>query len=133
MSASNYLELKVLDHVFGKATYTAPANIYVALCTSAPDDTSTGSTLTEANYTGYARKQTAPSDWNAASAGAISNANAITFDPCTVGTSSCTHFALVDAATTGNVLFWGALGATLAVSAGITPNIPAGDADITAD
>lgn len=133
MSASNYLELAILDHIFGKATFTAPSNIYVALCTSAPTDTSTGSTLTEANYTGYARKQTSPSDWASASAGAIENANAITFAACTAGSSSATHFALVDASSAGNVLYWGALGATLAISAGIVPEFAAGDLVVTAD
>lgn len=133
MSASNYLENAILDHIFGESTYSAPANIYVALCTTAPTDTSTGSTLVEATYTGYARKSTAASDWGAASGGQVSNTGAIVFNPCTAGTSTVTHFALVDASSNGNVLFWGALTASLAVSAGITPQFAIGELDITAD
>ena len=133
MSASDYLENKVLDHIFGKASYTAPSNLYVALCTEAPTDASTGSTIVEANYTGYARKQTSPSDWDAAASGLTDNANAIAFAACTGGSSDVTHFALVDAAADGNVIFWGALASSLAVSAGITPEFAAGDLDVTCD
>ena len=133
MSASNYLELEILDHIFGNGTYTPATNIFVALLTATPDDTDTGSTITEATYTGYARKSTAGSDWNTASAGAIDNANAITFDACTGGSSTITHFALCDASTAGNVLFWGALSSSFAVSDGVTPSFGAGALDTTAD
>jgi hypothetical protein len=36
MSFSNYLETKVLDHVFGATAYTAPATLYVGLYTATP-------------------------------------------------------------------------------------------------
>ena len=35
---SDYLEDKVLDHVFGGSAYTAPSPLYVALFTAAPSD-----------------------------------------------------------------------------------------------
>ena len=35
---SDYLEDKVLDHVFGGNAYTAPTTLYVALYTVAPTD-----------------------------------------------------------------------------------------------
>lgn len=116
---------KVLELLVGKTAFATPS-VWVALCTSAPTDASTGATLVEATYTGYARKSTAGTDWNAAVAGSpssITNANAIIFAACTGGTSSCTHFALVDSATTGagNVLAWGALGGTVVVSTTQTP------------
>ena len=131
-AASDYLELEILDHLFGKGSYTPPT-IYVALCTAAPNDASTGSTLTEATYTGYARKSTAAGDWNTASAGLTDNANAITFAACTGGSSTVTHFALVDAATNGNCLIHGALTGSLAVSSGITPEFAAGELDVSLD
>jgi hypothetical protein len=132
MSASNYLELELLDHVFGNGSYTPPT-VYVALLTATPDDADTGSTITEANYTGYARVSTSASDWATAAAGAIDNANAITFGACTGGSSDCTHFAMVDAASAGNVLFWGALDSTFSVSSGVTPSFSVGDLEITCD
>jgi len=130
--ASDYLENALLDHIVGKTSFTMPT-AYVALCTAAPTDASTGSTIVEANYTGYARKQTAGSDWATASGGATSNQAAITFDACTAGSSTVTHFAVCNAATTGQVLFFGALSASLAVSAGITPQFAIGALDVTLD
>jgi hypothetical protein len=133
MSASDYLELKVLDHIFNKTAYTAATTFYLALCTTAPTDASTGSTIVEATYTGYARKSFVAADLNAASAGATTNANAITFAACTGGSSTVTHFAIVDASSAGNVLFWGALTSSLAVSNGITPSVAASALSVTAD
>lgn len=130
--ASNYLENELLDHLFNKGAYTAPT-IYVALLTSAPSDTDTGSTITEASYTGYARKSTAAGDWNVAASGTTDNGNAITFAACTGGSSTVTHFALVDASSAGNLLCYGTLGSSLAVSNGITPEFAAGALDVSLD
>lgn len=107
-SFSDYLELKVLDHVFGDGAYTSPT-AYVALCTAAVSDASTGATITEATYTGYARIIINATDMSAASAGSKTNSAAITFAACTAGTSTITYFAVCDSVTTGagNVLMWG--------------------------
>lgn len=57
MSFSNYLENKLLDHVFGGNAFTAPSTLYVALLTSAPDDATLGSNMAEVSGsgTGYTR------------------------------------------------------------------------------
>jgi len=52
---SNYLAKKVLDHILGGSDYTRPSTVYLALCTARPKMDDTGSTITEANYTGYSR------------------------------------------------------------------------------
>ena len=52
-SFSDYLEAKVLDHVFGATAYTAPATIYYAAFTAAPSDSGGG---TECTGGSYARK-----------------------------------------------------------------------------
>lgn len=124
MPASNYLQAKIADHVVGKTSFTMPTNVYVALCTAEVTDTQTGSTITEANYTSYARVQTDGDDWNAYASDETTNANEITFPACTGGTSSVTHFAVLDASTNGNLLFFDALDspATLEVSTAITPS-----------
>lgn len=106
-SKSDYLENKILDHALGKTSFTMPSSVYLALCTVVPTDASTGSTITEANYTGYARKAVAGGDLNAAAAGVSTNSAAITFAACTVGTSTVIGFALCDALTGGNILYWG--------------------------
>jgi len=132
MSASNYLENALLDHLFGKSTYASPTTIYVALLTDAPDETGTaGSDFTEADYTSYARVSTTDSDWNSASGGSLTNGNAITFPACTGGSSTVTHFALLDQAQ--NLLVTGALDSSLAVSNGITPEFAASALTCTLD
>lgn len=132
MSASDYAENALLELVVGKTAFSTPT-AYVALCTAAPTDASTGSTITEAAYTSYSRVSTAGSDWNSASAGSIDNANAITFPKCTGGSETLTHFVIVDAASAGNVLLWGALDSSLAVSNNITPEFAAGTLTATCD
>lgn len=132
---SDFLENEILDHIFGGADYSRPATVYIALLTAAPNDASTGSNITEANYTGYARKAVTNNATNfpAAASGSKSNGAAITFDQCTGGSSTITHFAILDAASNGNVLGWGALTAQLEVSNGITPEFGIGQLTITLD
>jgi hypothetical protein len=126
---SDYLENELLDHIVGKTAYTMPT-VYVGLYTSAPTDAGGG---TEVSGGSYARKSTAGADWAAASGGAISNANAITFVTASGSWGTVTHFGLFDASTTGNLLAWGALGASKAIGSGDTASFAAGDLDITMD
>lgn len=130
---SQYLQQKVLDHIVGKTSFTMPT-AYVALLTAAPS--TDASAPTEATYTSYARKITAGADWNAATAATPSvttNAQAITFVTCTGGSSTVTHFSLMDALTAGNMLGWGALSSSLAVSNNIQPNFAIGTLTLTLD
>lgn len=130
-SFGNYWENEILDHIFGKGTYTPPSNIHVALSTADPTDD--GSGIAEPSGNGYARKQTAPADWNVASGGALDNANAIEFAQATGSWGTITHFALFDAATAGNMLAHGALTASKAIGSGDTARFAAGELDVTLD
>lgn len=114
-SFSDYLENKVLDHALGKASFTMPTTVALALCTVVPTDASTGATITEATYTGYARKVIAAADLNSAASGQTTNANAITFNACTAGSSTIIGWAILDNSTTGagNVLCWGTCTSTV--------------------
>ena len=49
---SDYLENKLLDFIFRTSSFSKPSTIAVALCTSAPDDTSTGATIAEVPNSG---------------------------------------------------------------------------------
>lgn len=100
-SHSDYAELKELDHIVGKTAFPMPT-CYVGLSTADPLDTGAG--LAEPSGDGYARVATAAGDWNAAAAGANSNANDITFPQATGSWGTITHFALFDAASAGNML-----------------------------
>jgi len=127
-SKSDYLENKVLDHCLGKTSFTMPATVAMALCTSVPTDASTGATIVEATYTGYARKTIAAADLNAAAAGQSTNANAIVFAACTAGTSTIIGFAICDSATTGagNVLYWGTVTSKVIDTSNTPATVPVG-------
>lgn len=112
-SFSDYWENAVLDATFGDPDVTITAPTYLALCTTVPTDTSTGTTIVEANYTGYARKSIAAADMSAAASGSKTNSGAITFAACSAGSSTITGWALCDAATVGNVLCWGTATSTV--------------------
>lgn len=115
---SDYLENKLIDHVFRATAFTMPAAIHVALLTAAPSDTGGG---TEVSGGSYARVAVAPSvaNWkstNGTTSGASSgtggtttNAAAVTFPAPTGNWGVITHFAIYDASSAGNLLFWGAL------------------------
>lgn len=127
-----YGQQKTLDHLMGKTAFSMPT-VYISLTSTAPTDSAAG---TEATYTGYARKQTAGADWNAATSATpsvVSNANVLTFAQCTAGSTTVTHFEFYDAASGGNRLAWGALTASLAVSAGISPSFAAGQLTASMD
>lgn len=133
-SMSNYAENKVADYIFRSQAWTQPTTLCVALATAAPTDASTGATITEAGYTGYARGQlnASYSNWkgtndevtntgSAGTDGTVSNASAITIgSAASSGPTTVTHFAIVDSCTigAGNVLFWAALTASKTINNG---------------
>lgn len=145
---SNYLENKLIDHLFRSTSFTAPTTLAVALCTAAPDDTSTGATITEvANSGAYARTALAAgiSNWantqasgtgaSSGTGGTTSNSSTITFPTATGSWGTVTHIAIVDSTTHGggNVLFWGALSVSKTVTSGDTFSFNAGDLTVQID
>lgn len=131
MSFSNFWELEILDHILNDGAYTAPTNIFVALSTTTPADDATG--ITEPVGNGYARVSTAGTDWDAAAAGAKSNGNAITFPQATGSWGTVTHVLLYDALTVGNMLAFGALSASKAITTDDTAQFAAGDLTVSLD
>ena len=127
---SEYWENKILDHIFGKGSYTPPT-IYVGLSTADPTDD--GSGLAEPSGNAYARVQTSASDWNVASNGSLDNASDIAFAQATGNWGTITHFALFDATTAGNMLAHGALSQSKAIGESDTARFEAGDLDISLD
>lgn len=107
MSFSDYWEDKILDHIFGKAAYTAPAHIYVAASLADPGES--GTELAEPSGGSYTRVETDPVDWSAAAEGQIENTATIVFPTPTADWGVITHIALFDAATGGNFLARGQL------------------------
>ena len=84
-SFSNYLENRLLDHLFCKNTYMSPT-IYVALSTADPGEGGTGMAEPYAQN-GYNRVATSENNWNDAVNGLIDNYTELTF-PVTVHSNS---------------------------------------------
>ena len=131
-SKSNYLELKVLDHVLGGGDYTRPAKVYVALYTAAPNDAGGG---TEVSGGDYARVEVVNNATNfpAASEGAKSNGTKITFTTASANWGTVVAFGIFDAAESGNLLLWASLTANKTIDSGDTAEFAVGDLDYTED
>lgn len=132
-SFSDAVENEVLDHVFGKGAYPMPGTVAAALVTVTPTDASTGATITEADYTGYARKVIAAADLNAASSGTMTNSSDITFDNCTAGSSTIVGAVILDNATigAGTALAWSDVTSKTIDVNNTPPVIPAGSLTLT--
>ena len=131
-SFSDYAEKKVLEHIVGRATFSAPT-AYIALFTVTPSDSGGGTECPGANY---ARVTTDLNDWEDghATAGTIQNALAITFPTANAGDwGTQVAFTAFDNSSGGNMLFWGALSVFKTVGNGDIVEFAAGDIDITLD
>jgi hypothetical protein len=124
---SDYLEDKVLDHVFGGTAYTAPTTLYVALYTVAPTDTGGG---TEVSGGAYAR-QTAAFTVSGTNPTTASNSAAIEFPTATADLGTVVAVGVMDASSSGNLLAYANLDASKTVSTGDVFRFNAGDLDIT--
>jgi hypothetical protein len=131
-SFSDYLENKILDHIFNDGTYSVPT-ASLGLWTSALTDASTGSTSGEAAYTTYARVTIGASDMSAAASGSKTNTAAFTFPACTAGSSTITYWGTFDATTAGNMLVWGTATSTVISTTQTPPVVAIGGLVVTLD
>jgi hypothetical protein len=128
---SNYLEEKLIEHVFQNTAYTSPTTLAVALGTACSD-----ASFTElANTGGYARVSVAANDTNwtgpTTNDGTVANGIAVTFPTATADWNSGStigYWALFDSATygAGNLIVCAALTTARAVMNGSTPSFAIG-------
>jgi len=112
---SNYLQDELINGTLRNTAYTPPATVYMALYTSNPTKANTGTELSGNGYVRTAITFAAPSS------GVSSNSAIVTFPTCTTANwGVITHFALFDAQTTGHMLYFGALTASVTVNVGET-------------
>jgi len=116
--ASDYLENKLIDHLFRTGTFAKPPGLFIGLLTAAPSDAGGG---TEVAGGSYARANNPPLDTNwkatqggvsgasSGTGGLTANAVAITYPAPTANWGTVTHFGIFDAASGGNLLVWDAL------------------------
>lgn len=132
MSASNYLEEKVLKHIFDLAAYAAPGDLFVALSTANPGED--GSGLAEPAGGSYARVATDAGDWTwNGGASRVENGNDVAFPTASAAWGTATHFAIYDDAVAGNLIFYAPLAASKSIGNGDTATFPAGTLTVTAD
>lgn len=129
-----HLANKMIDHAMGRAAYPMPSTVYAALCKVAPSKTTTGSTVQEVTYTGYARVQVPAASLNAASGGAMTNSQDIQWPDVQGGSDTAVAVAFFDAPTGGNMGYYDHDVGSVAVSTTQTPPvIRAGALTITED
>ena len=139
-AATTYLENKLLSFIFknNAGSFATPGNsIYVGLATAVSD--AEAGTLTEVNTStqdaNYVRRQVTAANWTLASSSTdqqtVVNAANIEY-PASSGaaTYTVTHAFIADAATSGNILFVGALDASKAIASGDIFRINAGNLTI---
>lgn len=129
-AATNYLELKLLDHSLGTATYTKPTTVYLSLHTSDPGETGSTSAEISTSSTAYARQSITFAA--AASGSAASNAT-VTFSAATASWGTITHIGINDASTGGNMLYYGAVTTSKAIDTGDTFQVTSGNLTIALD
>lgn len=102
MSLSNYLENKLLTHVFGGTSYVPPASVYVGLFTSSPTDGNIGN---EVSGSGYSRQSVSMTVAGTTPTQASSSSD-IEFAQAASDWGLVTHIGLLDDSTSGNLLAW---------------------------
>jgi hypothetical protein len=111
---SNYMEDAITAWINGTTFPSAPTNTYVQLYSQDPTD---AGSATGALYT---RISVASGGWTRGTGGAgtLSNTGVITITSSAASGATATHVAVFDAATDGNLLFYGALSASKSIGVG---------------
>lgn len=116
MNLSDYLENKLLDHIFRGTALPSPTKVYLALFTSDPTDANqTTREVNTTEYPAYRRQDVAvggtnAAAWTAPNNGVTKNVKPIVFPTMDgSGAVTVTHFGLYDAPTGGNLLMHGSL------------------------
>lgn len=131
-ASSDYLEDAVLDHVLGNTALAQPATLYLGLftndSTNATANLEAGILTDEVTGGSYIREV---ATFNAATTGSASSSATVTFTTATANWGTISHVAVMDAASAGNVLFYGAVTTAKLITSGDTFQISAGNLTIS--
>lgn len=141
-SMSDVYEKRVLDLIFRNANASATAplgldatNVWLGLFTATPSDTGGGTEVTGGSYARVAVARTG-AGFNAATGatpGTTTNAGTVTFPTATAAWGTVTQFGIFDAATAGNLVYWGDLTNSKTIGSGDTASFAASAISITQD
>lgn len=132
-SFSDYLEAKVLDHVFGATAYTAPATMYYAAFTAAPSDSGGGTECTGGSYARKAMTNNTTNFPNASGTSPTTKTNGadVAFVQATAAWGTVVAIGLFDASSGGNLIAWADLASSKVIDVDDTLTIPASSLTIT--
>ena len=132
-SKTDAFKARLIDYLFkGGATpaLTALSTVYVALYTAVPSDAAVG---TEVAGSAYARQAIAAAGWtHTAGSNTVSNTSEIAFPAVTGSSYTVVGWAIMDALTAGNQLYWGDCPSTT-MGVGDIPRFAPGALTITED
>ena len=122
---SNYLENALINGTLRATSYTAPTTVYVGLYTTDPTDANTG---TEVSGGSYARTS---ATFGAPSNGVTTNSAAVTFPTATGTWGTVGWIGILDAATSGNLLYHTPLTSSKSIISGDIFTIAIGNLSVT--
>ncbi len=122
---SNYLENALINATLRNTAYTSPAAVYVGLYTSDPGEGNTGTEVSGGSYARTAVTFGSPSN------GVSTNSASVTFPTATGTWGTVTHVGILDASTSGNLLYYTALDASKSIASGDVFTISTGNLSVT--
>lgn len=122
---SNYLEDALINATLRNTTYTSPATVYVGLYTSDPTDANTGTEVSGGSYARTAVTFGAPSN------GVSTNSAAVEFPQATGSWGTVGWIGILDASTSGNLLYHTALDVSKTIDTGDIFKISTGNLSVT--
>lgn len=126
MPSSTYISDALLDATINGGTFPTVATSYLALYSVAPGPGGGGTQLTGSNYSRINVAYTVTT-------GVASNTSAVSFPTATGNWVTAVAWGIFDAATGGNLLYYGSLAPAQTVMNGNTMTFDAGNISITVD
>ncbi len=122
---STYLENALINATLRNTSYTSPAAVYVGLYTSDPTDANTGTEVSGGSYTRTAVTMGSPTD------GVSTNSAAVEFPQASGSWGTVGWIGILDASSSGNLLYHTALDTSKTISSGDIFKIAIGGLSVT--
>lgn len=122
---SNFLENALINATLRNTSYTSPATVYMGLYTSDPTDANTGTEVSGGSYARVAVTMGAPSN------GVSTNSAAIEFPQASGSWGTVGWIGILDATSSGNLLYHTALDTSKTISSGDIFKIAIGGLSVT--
>jgi hypothetical protein len=122
---SNFLENALINATLRNTSYTSPSTVYIGLYTSDPTDANTGTEVSGGSYARTAVTMGAPSN------GVSTNSAAVEFPQASGSWGTVGWIGILDASTSGNLLYHTALDTSKTISSGDIFKIAIGGLSVT--